>query len=182
AGKLDFWSLNGDATREVGRALWLAGIALMLLLVVAGAYAIHRGVSQELHVAQLQSDFVSAVSHEFRSPLTTLRTLTEMLTQDRISSDARRRQSYVFLERETGRLERLVEDLLDFGRMESGKKQYRLASHDVFELVRTAVTNFREDSLASGFEVELNLVDRPATVQADDDALVRAIRNLLENA
>ena len=182
AGKLDFWSVTGDSHWELNRALWLAGVALMLLLVMAGAYAIHRGVNQELHVVQLQSDFVAAVSHEFRSPLTTLRTLTEMLAQDRITDEVRRRQSYVFLERETGRLQRLVEDLLDFGRLESGRKQYRLALHDVFALVRTAVTNFREDALANGFQVELNLDNRPATVQADEEALARALRNLLENA
>jgi two-component system phosphate regulon sensor histidine kinase PhoR len=182
AGKLDFWSLTGDSTGERNRALWLGGIALMLLLVLTGAYAIHRGVNHELHVVQLQSDFVSAVSHEFRSPLTTLRTLTEMLSQDRLSGEDRRRQSYGFLERETRRLQRLVEDLLDFGRMESDRKQYRLALHDVFALVRTAVTNFREDALASGFQVELYLVEGQATVQADEEALVRALRNLLENA
>ena len=181
AGKLDFWSVANDSNPALNRVLWLAGV-LMLLLVLTGAYAIYRGVNQELHVAQLQSDFVAAVSHEFRSPLTTLRTLTEMLTQDRISSETRRRQSYVFLQRETGRLQRLVEDLLDFGRMESGRKQYRFALHDAFALVRTAVTNFREDALVGGFQVELSLDDRPATVRADEEALGRAVRNLLENA
>jgi len=182
AGKLDFWSLTRDSHQGSGRALWLAGIALMLALVLTGAYAIYRGVNQELRVAQLQSDFVSAVSHEFRSPLTTLRTLTEMLAKDRIPGELRRRQSYVFLEREAGRLQRLVEDLLDFGRTESGRKEYRLALHDVFALVRTAVTNFGEDALASGFQVELNLDARPAAVRADEEALGSALRNLLENA
>jgi two-component system phosphate regulon sensor histidine kinase PhoR len=182
AGKLVFWSRTGDSRGERNLALWLGAIALMLLLVLTGAYAIHRAVNRELHVAQLQSDFVAAVSHEFRSPLTTLRTLTEMLSQDRLSGEDRRRQSYVFLERETRRLQRLVEDLLDFGRMESDRRQYRLALYDVFALVRTAVTNFREDALASGFQVELNLVEQPATVQADEEAVVRALRNLLENA
>src|SRR6202046_4664911 len=56
----------------------------MVLLVLASGYAVHRGISQELRVARLQSDFVAAVSHEFRSPLTTLRTITELLAQDRI--------------------------------------------------------------------------------------------------
>jgi signal transduction histidine kinase len=181
-GRLDFWSITADSNRGFRRALWLGGVALMLALVLAGAYAMYRGVNRELRVAQLQSDFVSAVSHEFRSPLTTLRTITELLAQDRISDEPRRRQSYVFLERETGRLQRLVEDLLDFGRMESGRKQYRIVPHDVFALVRAAVTDFREDGLASGFQIEMNLDPGPATVQADEEALRRAIRNLLENA
>ena len=164
------------------RSLWLTGVALMLVLVLASAYAIHRGVSQELQVARLQSDFVAAVSHEFRSPLTTLRALTELLAHDRIADESRRRQSYLFLERETHRLHRLVEDLLDFGRMESGRKQYRIAPHDAFQLVRAAVADFSEEAAASGFHVETILSSGPATVQADEEALQRALRNLLENA
>jgi signal transduction histidine kinase len=182
AGKLEFSSIAAVSHGGINRALWLAGLALMLLLVLAGAYAMYRGVSRELRVAQLQSDFVSAVSHEFRSPLTTLRGITELLANDRLADESRRRQSYVFLERETGRLQRLVEDLLDFGRMESGRKQYRIAPHDVFGVVRAAVAEFREEALASGFQVEMELDSRAATIQADEEALRRAIRNLLENA
>ena len=76
----------------MGRGLWLAGLALMLLLVLGGAYAMYRGVNRELRVAQLQSDFVSAVSHEFRSPLTTLRGIAELLANDRLADEVRKRQ------------------------------------------------------------------------------------------
>jgi len=182
AGKLEFSSISAVSNGGINRALWLTGVALMLVLVLSGAYAMYRGVSRELRVAQLQADFVSAVSHEFRSPLTSLRGITELLANDRLADETRRRQSYVFLERETGRLQRLVEDLLDFGRMESGRKQYRIEPHDVFGVVRTAVAEFREEALASGFQVEMNLDSRAATIQADEEALRRAIRNLLENA
>ncbi len=182
AGKIEFSSTSAVSNRGISRALWLGGVALMLLLVLAGAYAMYRGVSRELRVGQLQSDFVSAVSHEFRSPLTSLRGIAELLANDRLADESRRRQSYVFLERETARLQRLVEDLLDFGRMESGRKQYRVEPHDVFAVVRAAVADFREEALAGGFEIELNLDSRAATIQADEEALRRAIRNLLENA
>jgi signal transduction histidine kinase len=181
-GKIEFSSISFVPNRGTIRALWVAGVALMLVLVPAAAYAMYRGVSRELHVARLQSDFVSAVSHEFRSPLTTLRGITELLANDRLADEARKRQSYVFLERETGRLQRLVEDLLDFGRMESGRKQYRIAPYDVFGVVRTAVTEFREEALASGFQVEMDLDAHAATIEADEEELRRAIRNLLENA
>lgn len=88
----------------------------------------------------------------------------------------------MFLERETGRLQHLVEDLLDFGRMESGRKQYRIERHDVFAVVRAAVAEFREEAPASGFQVELNFDPLVATIEVDEEALRRAIRNLLENA
>ncbi len=182
AGKIEFWGVSEGSEGGLTRALWLGGVALMLLLVLAGAYATYRGVNRELRVGQLQSDFVSAVSHEFRSPLTTLRSISEMLAHGRLSEEERRRDSYVFLERETVRLQRLVEDLLDFGRMESGRKQFRIASHDAFALVRAAVAEFREEAISTGFQIEVNLDSRAATVEADEEAIRRAIRNLLENA
>ena len=114
---------------------------------------ITKALSKEKELSELKSRFVSMASHEFRSPLTTLRTITELLAHDRISDEPRRRQSYVFLERETIRLQRLVEDLLDFGRLESGRRQYRLVPQDVFALVREAVADFREDAIASGFQI-----------------------------
>ena len=182
-GRLEFSVVaEGSAAAHNRRTLWLAGVALMLTLVLVSGYAVHRSIRQELRVALLQSDFVAAVSHEFRSPLTTLRTITELLAQNRISDESRRQQSYSFLDRETNRLHRLVEDLLDFGRMESGRKQYRMEPHDAFQLVRAAVSDFSEEAAASGFRVETNFGSGPATVQADQEALRRAVRNLLENA
>jgi signal transduction histidine kinase len=183
SGKVEFFSspaAQADTYRR--RALWLAGVVLMVLLVLAGAYAIHRGISQELKFARLQSDFVAAVSHEFRSPLTTLRTLTELLTHDRIADESRRKQSYLFLDRESNRLTRLVEDLLDFGRMECRRKQYRIEPRDAFTLVRSAIADFTEEAVANGFHVEANLGPGPATIRADQEAFRRALRNLLENA
>jgi signal transduction histidine kinase len=133
-------------------------------------------------MARMQSDFVSAVSHEFRSPLTTIRSIAELLAHDRISDEQRRRQSYTFLERETGRLQRLVEDLLDWGRMESGRRQYRIESVDAFLLVQETVAEFRESVLDSGFDIRLDLPGSGATVRADQEALTRVLHNLLDNA
>ena len=182
-GRIEFSSSGPNASATIRRrTLWLTGVALMVLLVLASGYAVHRGISQEYNVARLQSDFVAAVSHEFRSPLTTLRTITELLAQNRLADEARRQRSYQFLDRETNRLHRLVEDLLDFGRMESGRKQYRIEPHDAFQLVRAAIADLSEEAAANGFAVQTNLGSGPATVQADEEALRRALRNLLENA
>jgi len=182
AGRLEFFSVSAISNAGFNRALWLVGVWLMLALVLAGAYALFRGVSRELRVAQLQSDFVSAVSHEFRTPLTSLSGISELLTNGRLADESRKNQAYTYLQRETGRLKRLVEDLLDFGRMESGRKQYQIEPHDVFGAVRAVVADFREEALAGGFEVELNLDANAPTVKADEQELRRAIRNLLENA
>ena len=182
-GRIEFMSARPNSGVDSSRdALGLVGVALMLSVLLGSGYVLHRAVGRELQVARLQSDFVAAVSHEFRSPLTTLRTITELLAQDRISDEGRRRQSYVFLDHETNRLHKLVEDLLDFGRMESGRKQYRIETHDAFQLVRAAVDDVGDHALAKGFHVETNLDSMQAPIHADEEAFRRSVRNLLENA
>ena len=168
------------------RTLLIGGASLMLLVILIAGYVVHRAINRELRVAQLQSDFVAAVSHEFRSPLTTLRTITELLVQHRIPDESRRQQSYAFLDHETTRLHHLVEDLLDFGHLDSGRKHYRKAALDAFQLARATVADFIEQAEANGFHVEASLGSpddaMPATVQVDEEAFRRALRNLLENA
>jgi signal transduction histidine kinase len=186
-GRLEFSSvqpLSGAASSR--RTLLIGGASLMLMVILGAGYVVHRAISRELRVAQLQADFVAAVSHEFRAPLTTLRTITELLVQHRIPDESRRQQSYVFLDNETTRLHRLVEDLLDFGRMESGRKQYRTEAHNAFQLVRATVADFTQHAEANGFSVEASLESaggaEAATVHVDEEAFRRALRNLLDNA
>jgi signal transduction histidine kinase len=156
------------------------GLAVISGIVALACYAMARGVIRELDAARLQSDFVSAVSHEFRSPLTTLRQLTELLASGRIHDEARRRVYFDFLQKETGRLHSLVENLLDFGRMEAGRRQYRPEPSDLHELVREVVCEYQEEISGSGYAFEL--AGSAAPVRADREAIRRLVRNLLENA
>ena len=181
-GDLEFSSILPTPGAAHGRTLLLGGFAIMLIVILGSGYVVHRAITRELQVAQLQSDFVAAVSHEFRSPLTTLRTITELLAQDRIKDESRRRRSYVFLDHETNRLHHLVENLLDFGRMESGRKQYRMERLDAFQLVRAAISDVGENAAANGFRLETHLESVSAPIRADEEALRRTVRNLLENA
>ena len=186
-GKLEFSIAPTDsAVTSSRRTLLLAGAAVMLLVILGSGYVVHRAISRELQVAKLQSDFVAAVSHEFRSPLTTLRTITELLAQNRITAESHRQQSYIYLDRETMRLHRLVEDLLDFGRMDSGRKQFHVQPHDAFQLVRATVADFSEQASANGFRVESDIGSpegsAAAIIKVDEEAFRRAFRNLLDNA
>ena len=87
-------------------------------LLMVGSYVTARAVKRELEVARLKSDFVSTVSHEFRSPLTAIRQLSEMLERGRVTTEEKRLEYYALISRESGRLSRLVENLLDFSRIE----------------------------------------------------------------
>jgi len=164
------------------RRLLLLGLATLALLVLVGLYAVVRGVSRELEAARLQSDFVAAVSHEFRTPLTSLRQLAEMLSSGRVASDERRARYYGIMERESGRLHRLVEGLLDFGRMEAGALEFRWEQVAPRELVRGVVTDFVAEQSESDYEIELADDEEVPAVKADAEALGRAVWNLLDNA
>jgi signal transduction histidine kinase len=164
------------------RMYFAAALGGVLLLVCAACYAIARGVLREAAAGRLQSDFVSAVSHEFRTPLTTLRQLTELLAHGRVQDEGRRRQYFDVLQKETARLHQLVEDLLDFGRMDAGRRQYRLEPVDLSALVREGIEEYGRDSGGNGHRIELTSNPAPLVVDADREALRRVIRNLLENA
>jgi signal transduction histidine kinase len=164
------------------RRLLLAGLAMMGVLVLVGGYFTARAVTRELAVARLQSDFVSAVSHEFRTPLTSMRHLTELLEGGIVSEEDRRRQYYAALSHETMRLHRLVESLLNFGRMEAGALEYRFESVNPAELVGDVVTEFQKEISAGGHRIELSADSAVPRVRADREALARALWNLLDNA
>jgi signal transduction histidine kinase len=164
------------------RRLQLAGLALMAMLLLVGGYFITRAVTRELEVARLQSDFVSAVSHEFRTPLASLRQLSELLADGRVSSDDRRRQYYEALRRESERLHRLVEGLLDFGRMEAGAREYRFETIDPVALVQNVGREFAQEVAERGYVLEFDLDGSLPAIRADREALSRTLWNLLDNA
>lgn len=184
------WTLHAISTGDgfspgenSGRTrLLLAAIAMMAVVVLGGGYFINRAISRELTVAKLQSDFVAAVSHEFRTPLTTMRQFSELLVQDRVSSDDRRREFYRVLLRESDRLHRLVEGLLNFGRMEAGEIQYRFAPLDPAALLGDVVAEFRQEASKAGYEIELQESGDLPPVRGDRESLARVFWNLLDNA
>ena len=170
-----------DATTS-RRSIVLAGLALLFVVVIAGAYVVARGVTQELAVARLQSDFVAAVSHEFRTPLTSLQQFTAILSEEDEPPFAKRRAFYQAQARATQRLQRLVESLLDFGRMEAGAHPYRMEHVPIGPFVSEVIEDFRRDGTPEGFTVESSIDGDCGDVAADADALGRAVHNLLENA
>jgi signal transduction histidine kinase len=165
----------------VRRRLLLLLLAAVALFTLAGGYICLRALRREFALVRMQSDFVSAVSHEFRTPLTSMRLITEALEDDRVPDPVRLRDSYHSLSRATERLHRLVEDLLDFRRMESGAIEYRMRSLDAAETVRNVTEEFRKEVEERGFRVRVE-ANEGARIKADESALSRALWNLLDNA
>jgi len=163
------------------RALAAALVTLLIFISAAALFA-YRAINRELRAARLQSDFVSAVSHEFRTPLTALRQFNEMLSEDLTLAPTVRQSYYAAQSRATGRLSRLVETLLDFGRMEAGRRPYVLQPLDASQLLRDVTTEFANEPTARGFELDTHIPDEPLPIDADRDAMWRALWNLIDNA
>jgi signal transduction histidine kinase len=133
-------------------------------------------------LARLQSDFVAAVSHEFRTPLTALRQFNALLEEAGELAPQTQRNYHAAQTRATERLHRLVESLLDFGRMEAGKRQYALERLDAALLVRDVVEEFQQEHERDGFVLRCTIGEGDHVVDADPEALARALWNLLDNA
>ncbi len=184
------WDINlADANLEADmslfnqrRRLMMMGLGMLALLVIAASYFIGRAISRELAAARLQSDFVSAVSHEFRTPLTSMRQFTEMLVEDESLPVDKRRAYHQVQERSTRRLSRLVESLLDFGRMEAGARPYRSESLNMGHLVRSVVEEFKQETESNNLIIDCSTPDEGPEVNGDREALTQALWNLLDNA
>jgi two-component system phosphate regulon sensor histidine kinase PhoR len=171
-----------DAQIAVRRRVILGALGLVGCLLAVSAYSIGRAITREVQTLRIQSDFIAAVSHEFRSPLTSMRQISELLASGRVASEDRRGTYYNLLTRESGRLHRLVESLLDFGRTEAGAGEYRRDPLDLGRLVRETVAEFGRDAAERGYTIELTGADAALPVRGDAEALGRALWNLLDNA
>jgi signal transduction histidine kinase len=162
--------------------LLMAGFCMMVLLVASASYFVARAMTKEFQVAQQQSDFVAAVSHEFRTPLTSLCQFTELLAKGRVTSEEDRQRFYGVLARESQRLRRLVEGLLNFGRLQAGVHEYRFERIDPSVLVAQVVAEFEEEGVACEHRIEWSACDSLPPIRADREALGCVLWNLLDNA
>ena len=168
--------------RRSNDATLIAMMGATLLFLWGTTYFMARAIRREAAVARLQSDFVAAVTHEFRSPLTTIRQMAEMLEMGRLATEERRQTYYRVLAGEATRLQRLVETLLNFGRMEAGATSYRFADVDAATLVRGVVRDIEPVALDAGKRIEVSGPDEEIRMHADEHALSVALRNLIDNA
>lgn len=162
--------------------LVVAALSVMLAFLLAASYFSGRAVRREVALARLQADFVSAVSHEFRTPLASMRQLSELLAAGRVPFEPRRQQYYESLAAESRRLQRLVENLLEFGRLEAGPRPYHIEPVDPRSLMESAVTDFLSQLGRSDCRIEVIGGERKAPVLADRHAMTLVLHNLLDNA
>lgn len=168
----------GDASVNV-----LMGILVLAFsgAAVTGVILVWVFVRREANLSQLQSDFVSKVSHELRTPLTSIRLFSETLALRRGDQDAQNK-CVEGLSRETTRLQELIDRLLDWGQMESGRRRYHMRPTDLYAIVDEALAAFEPTREQRNAVVETDLPAGLPVVQADRAAVSDAVLNLLTNA
>jgi two-component system phosphate regulon sensor histidine kinase PhoR len=157
-------------------------ILTLVATTVAGSAATLIVVQREARVARLQTDFVNKVSHDLRTPLTSIRMFVETLQMGRLPDDARRAEALEIIAEETARLSTLINRLLDWARMESGRRRFDLERQPLVPIIDDALQAFETQQLTHPVELTRALaLDLPEVV-ADREALSGALLDLLFNA
>lgn len=157
-------------------------IGILVIAIAIGSWLIVRDLDRQLTLARQKTDFVSNVSHELKTPLTSIRMFSELLADGRVN-DAEKQRSYLnIISAETARLTRLINNVLDFARMERGEKSYQMAPCHLAGLVSETAETFRPQLEAAGFDFAVTLPEQAITIQADRDAVAQILVNLLSNA
>jgi signal transduction histidine kinase len=170
-----------DMSRRFARQQFLILGALSVLM-GAGIVLMYRNVSRELALAKLKSDFVSNVSHELRTPLALIRLYAETLELGRISNRAKHQEYYEIIRKESERLTCLINNILDFSRIEAGKKEYSFRETDMADLVRSTLESYRFEIEQNGFYFEQKIDNNVPPLQVDREAIARSLLNLVNNA
>ncbi len=184
------WTLGLHSPRTTPEQWARAGFIFNLTLSALLALVLMSGIALALKVADramrlsaMKSDFVSNVSHELRTPLASIRLFAELLRLGKVASPETVREYGEYIEAESRRLSRLIDNILDFSRIESGRKTYRFAPADLREVVAGTVRSFEVHLKDRGFRVALESPDGPLPpVVIDPDAIGQALHNLLDNA
>jgi signal transduction histidine kinase len=162
----------------------LLAIGLLLALALTGVAGtlLWRDVQRELRVSEMRSQFVASVSHELRTPLAAIRMFTETLKLDEDVDRSTRVEYLDTILYESERLSRLVDNVLDFGKIERGQKTYRFEAVRLDEIVAHAARTAQYPLERAGFRLKTEVEPDLPPMSADPDALLQAILNLLSNA
>jgi signal transduction histidine kinase len=162
--------------------LFTAAFGLLLVMIAAGVVTTWRLVRRETEMARLKADFVANVSHDLKTPLSVIRMFAETLELGRVRDDATRREYYRVMTQESERLSRLIENVLDFSRIEGGRRVYARRPTAVEPLIRETLEAFSYPLTQQGFKVDVDVAADLPEIPGDGEALGQALANLVDNA
>jgi two-component system phosphate regulon sensor histidine kinase PhoR len=177
--------LKGTTLDQMTRARTrgnLIFIALANVILILGVMTLLRNISRQMALAQMKTDFVANVSHELRTPLALIRMHAETLEMGRVHSEQKKRQYYQTIVHESARLTQLINNILDFTKIESRKKKYHFEPANLSDLVRDILDMYRFNLDQKGFELQQDIEVSIPDIKLDREAITLALVNLLDNA
>jgi signal transduction histidine kinase len=156
--------------------------ALLAVVAAAGLLAIYRMVSVAVHFAERRNNFVSAVSHELKTPLTAIRMYGEMLRDGLVASDQKRGEYYRTISDESERLSRLIDNVLEFSKLEKGGNELALVAGPVGPVLEEVAETLRPHAEKEGFRLRIEVEEGLPAVRFHRDALLQVLFNLVDNA
>lgn len=177
---LESWRLRAGAHRRQVSDTLLIG--MMLGVIIIGSGFLLYAISTEHRANELKSEFISNVSHELKTPLSLIRMFGELLMLGKVKTPEKGREYAEIITRESERLSRLIDNVLDFSRMERGKAAYDMKPGDLGEVVERALDFYRYRLEREGRQLEVDLApDLPVTL-LDENAMTLLLLNLVDNA
>jgi len=154
----------------------------VIVLIALGIVFILRDISREEQISVIKSEFIANVSHEIKTPIATIRTLSENLNEGWVTGEGKQREYFHLIAREAERLTHLVENILDFSRIERAKKNYRMESASIGEVTKKAVERFRFLVGDQGVKIKESIENNLPMFMLDIESYEQALLNLLDNA
>lgn len=177
--------LQGTTIQEAANERFIKNIILILLMdvvLILGAWFVFRTIRREMELVAMKSDFVSNVSHELRTPLSLIRMFAETLEMGRVKTEAKKKEYYGIILHETERLTRLINNILNFSRMESNSRKFHFRKADINSVAASVLAVYSYQFEQMHFTVETSFDAGLPQIDADEEAVAEALHNLVDNA
>jgi two-component system, OmpR family, phosphate regulon sensor histidine kinase PhoR len=177
--------LKGKSIELINKERTQSNLLLIILadfIFILGAFVVFRNIRKEMKLTIIKSDFISNVSHEIRTPLALISMYIETLEMDRIKSEEKKKEYYRVIFNETHRLSGLVNKILNFSKIESGKRKYAFELINLNDIVDSVVQPYKFHLKNKGFELKSSLANDLGSIYIDREAISECIANLFDNA
>jgi len=157
-------------------------IGLLTIVLILGVWIVYRNIKKEVELAQIKSDFVSNVSHELRTPLSLISMFSETLEMDRVKTEEKKKEYYSIISQEANRLSKIVNSILNFSKMEAGKRQYNFVDSYLNDVAENVYRSYKFHLEQKGFTFSIVKDESIPIIKIDEEAISEAIVNLVDNA
>jgi signal transduction histidine kinase len=164
------------------RGIYFLAFILLAGILLFGLVLTNRTIAHELELSKMKSNFVSTISHEFKSPLSSIRQLAEMLQSGRVPSENRRQEYYDVMVEQSERLTLLIDNILDFAKIEEGRKKFDFQMIDIGPLLQDIVSVVQDQVRHKDFVIQLEIEKPLPVINADKESITQVITNLIDNA